>query len=85
MEDIISAIKSNDLVKAKRAFNAIMLERTSNLIESRKIDIARSIIIEGEEPEDDEEDEDEKDSKSEKDKESKDKKESEDEDDEDED
>ena len=60
MEDFISAIKSNDLVKAKKAFNGIMLEQTAGLISKRKIEIAQSIVIEGEEAkEDDEPDEDE--------------------------
>lgn len=54
MENFISAIKSNDLVQAKKAFNAIMLERTADLIEERKKHIAASVMIEGEEPEDDE-------------------------------
>lgn len=58
MENYISAIESNDLVAAKKAFGAIMAERTSGLIEERKKFIAASVMIEGEESEDDE-DEDE--------------------------
>ncbi|QPB08854.1 prohead core protein [Klebsiella phage Metamorpho] len=57
MENFISAIESNDLVAAKKAFGAIMAERTSGLIEERKKFIAASVMIEGEEPEDDDEDE----------------------------
>ena len=56
MEQLIEAIKSNDLVKAKKAFGAIMTERTLNLVESRKLDIAKSVLIEGEESEEDDED-----------------------------
>lgn len=62
MENYISAIESRDLVAAKKAFGAIMAERTSGLIEERKKFIAASVMIEGEEPVDDEdEDESEKD------------------------
>lgn len=64
MENYISAIKSNDLIKAKKAFNAIMLERTAGLIEEQHKVIAQSILIEGEEPEEDEDDEDGKEDKS---------------------
>lgn len=53
MDDFVSALKSNDLVKAKKAFGAIMLERTSDLISQRKVEIAQSIMIEGEETEKD--------------------------------
>lgn len=60
MENYISAIESRDLVAAKKAFGAIMAERTSGLIEERKKFIAASVMIEGEEPvDDDDEDEDE--------------------------
>lgn len=62
MENFISAIESNDLVAAKKAFGAIMAERTSGLIEERKKFIAASVMIEGEEPVDDEDDEDKKES-----------------------
>ena len=80
MEDFISALKSNDLVKAKKAFGAIMLEQTADLISQRRVEIARSIMIEGEEKEDDEENDDSED-KGDKDPDSKDEKDSEDEDD----
>lgn len=60
MDAFIDAVKSNDLVKAKKAFGPIMLERTNALIESRKRELAAAIMIEGEAPEekemDDEED-----------------------------
>ena len=66
MENYISAIESRDLVAAKKAFGAIMAERTSGLIEERKKFIAASVMIEGEEPDEDE-DEDEDEDKSDKD------------------
>lgn len=61
MENYISAIESRDLVAAKKAFGAIMAERTSGLIEERKKFIAASVMIEGEEPADDEDEDDEED------------------------
>lgn len=67
MENYISAIESRDLVAAKKAFGAIMAERTSGLIEERKKFIAASIMIEGEEPDEDEDEEDEDEDKSDKD------------------
>lgn len=80
MEDFISALKSNDLVKAKKAFGAIMLEQTADLISQRRVEIAQSIMIEGEEKEDDEKDDSEDEGKEKP--ESKDEKDSEDEDEE---
>ena len=67
MENYISAIESRDLVAAKKAFGAIMAERTSGLIEERKKFIAASVMIEGEEPVGDEDEDDEDEDKSEKD------------------
>lgn len=71
MEDLIEAIKSNDLVAAKKAFGPLISERANSLIEERKIEIARSVMIEGEESpeeeEDDEEDETENDDSKERD------------------
>ena len=78
MEDFISALKSNDLVKAKKAFGAIMLEQTADLISQRRVEIAKSVMIEGEEKEDDEKDDSEDEGKEKP--ESKDEKDSEDED-----
>lgn len=80
MEDFISALKSNDLVKAKKAFGAIMLEQTADLISQRRVEIAKSVMIEGEEKEDDEKDDSEDEGKEKP--ESKDEKDSEDEDEE---
>lgn len=65
MENYISAIESRDLVAAKKAFGAIMAERTSGLIEERKKFIAASIMIEGEEPDEDEDDDEDKSEKDE--------------------
>ncbi|WDS61715.1 prohead core protein [Cronobacter phage vB_Cdu_VP8] len=58
LSDYIEAIKTRDLVKAKRAFGAIMAEKNLSEIDQRRLDIARSIMIEGEEPEDDEDHDD---------------------------
>ena len=68
MEAYISAIKSNDLVEARKAFDPIMRDAISRLMEQRKVEIACSVMIEGEEPIDDDED-DEKDDKKKKNKE----------------
>ena len=70
MEGIIEAIKSNDLVAVRKYFAENIGPVCGSLIEERKIEIARSIMIEGEEPK--EEDEGKDDGKEEK----KDKKES---------
>lgn len=63
MDDLIQAIKSNDLVAVRKVFEAHMAPVVSSLIEAEKIKIARSIIIEGEEPNEDEDDGDDKDEK----------------------
>ncbi|END3627882.1 prohead [Escherichia phage vB_EcoM_Lutter] len=83
MEGLIEAIKSNDLVAARKLFAEAMAARTIDLIKEEKIAIARNFLIEGEEPddEDDDEDEDDEDSDDKDDKKDKDS----DEDDEDED
>lgn len=59
MEGLIEAIKSNDLVAARKLFAEAMAARTIDLIKEEKIAIARNFLIEGEEPEDDDDDEDE--------------------------
>lgn len=66
MDDLIKAIASNDLVKFKQIFAESMKGHVGTILENRKLEIARSIMVEGEEPEDDEgdEDEDEDDEKS---------------------
>ncbi|EFW3029215.1 prohead core protein [Shigella flexneri] len=83
MEGLIEAIKSNDLVAARKLFAEAMAARTIDLIKEEKIAIARNFLIEGEEPED-EDDEDEDDDEDSDDKDDKKDKDS-DEDDEDED
>lgn len=69
MEGLIEAIKSNDLVAARKLFAEAMAARTTDLIKEEKIAIARNFLIEGEEPddEDDDEDSDDKDDKKDKD------------------
>lgn len=52
MEGLIEAIKSNDLVAARKFFAEAMAARTIDLIKEEKIAIARNFLIEGEEPED---------------------------------
>ena len=59
MDDLIQAIKSNDLVAARKLFAEAMAARTIDLIKEEKIAIARNFLIEGEEPEDKDDDEDE--------------------------
>ncbi|HBK9476211.1 TPA: prohead core protein [Escherichia coli] len=58
MEGLIEAIKSNDLVAARKFFAEAMAARTIDLIKEEKIAIARNFLIEGEEPDEDDEDED---------------------------
>lgn len=81
MEGLIEAIKSNDLVAARKFFAEAMAARTIDLIKEEKIAIARNFLIEGEEPDDEDDDEDDEDSDDKDDKKDKDS----DEDDEDED
>ncbi|END6302039.1 prohead core protein [Salmonella enterica subsp. enterica serovar Newport] len=59
MEGLIEAIKSNDLVAARKLFAEAMAARTTDLIKEEKIAIARNFLIEGEEPDDKDDDEDE--------------------------
>ncbi|QBQ79499.1 prohead [Escherichia phage vB_EcoM_OE5505] len=67
MEGLIEAIKSNDLVAARKLFAEAMAARTIDLIKEEKIAIARNFLIEGEEPDDeDDEDSDDKDDKKDK-------------------
>lgn len=83
MEGLIEAIKSNDLVAARKLFAEAMAARTTDLIKEEKIAIARNFLIEGEEPDDEDEDEDDDDEDSDDDKDDKkDKDSDEDEDDE---
>ncbi len=54
MDDLFEAIKSNDLVAVRKYFAENIGPVCGSLIEERKIEIARSIMIEGEEPKEDE-------------------------------
>lgn len=69
MDAFVDAVKSNDLVKAKKAFGPIMNERCAALMEARKRELAAAIMIEGEESDEEKDMKDEEDAK--KDKESK--------------
>ena len=66
MEGLIEAIKSNDLVAARKLFAEAMATRTTDLIKEEKITIARNFLIEGEEPDDEDDDEDSDDDKDDK-------------------
>ncbi|UYD57639.1 hypothetical protein OFDDKENP_00263 [Aeromonas phage B614] len=62
MEKLMEAIKSGDLVEAKREFNAKMELVKESVYAREKIEVARSVITEGEEKkDDDDEDEDDED------------------------
>lgn len=54
MDDLVQAIKSNDLVATRKFFESAMAEKTVRLIEARKAEIASQFLIEGEEPEEEE-------------------------------
>ncbi|WJZ28070.1 prohead [Serratia phage 92A1] len=82
MDAFLEAIMSKDLVKAEKAFSAIMAEKTQALIEKEKVAIAASVVVEGED-EEDEEDEDKDDKKDSKPKDKSDKEDEDDGDDED--
>ena len=58
MDDLFEAIKSNDLVAVRKYFAENIGPVCGSLIQERKIEIARSIMIEGEEPKEDDEDKD---------------------------
>ncbi|EEU1769151.1 prohead core protein [Escherichia coli] len=58
MDDLIQAIKSNDLVATRKFFESAMAEKTVRLIEARKAEIASQFLIEGEEPEEEKASED---------------------------
>lgn len=54
MEKLLEAIKNGDLIKTQREFNECMKPVIASIIESRFQKIAKSVVVEGEEPEDDE-------------------------------
>lgn len=57
MTNIVEAIKANDYMKVKSIFTESMEAKTKELREARKIEVAKSVMIEGEEPIEDEDDE----------------------------
>lgn len=85
MDAFIEAIKSNDLIKAKKAFGSIMSERTVSEIEELRVALAKSIVIEGEEDSEEKEESKEKEDKKPKEKSDSDKDEDDSDDDSDED
>lgn len=56
MDNLLEAIKNNDLIKAQRAFNEGMKSHVVAILEREKQRIGSSIFIEGEEKPDDEDD-----------------------------
>lgn len=56
MEDLIEAIKSNDLVAVRKVFETAIAPVVASLMEERKKFIAASVMIEGEESEEDDDD-----------------------------
>lgn len=58
MDNLLEAIKNNDLIKAQRAFNEGMKSHVVAILEREKQRIGSSIFIEGEEKPDDEDDDD---------------------------
>ena len=76
MKQFIEAIKTRDLTLIKKEFDKIMEAKKAQIIESQRVEIASSIMIEGEEEKDrddeedmedeDDEDEDRKDDKKDK-------------------
>ena len=59
MDDLIQAITSNDFVKAKQCFEESMKSKVDKVLENRKIEISKSVFVEGEVPDTDEDEEDE--------------------------
>ncbi|ALF01905.1 prohead core protein [Citrobacter phage Margaery] len=58
MKEFIEAIKSGDLVEAKKQFYSIMEDRTEALRQEMRVELAEAVRIEGETDEDDSEDDD---------------------------
>ncbi|ADJ55514.1 prohead core protein [Escherichia phage Lw1] len=56
MKEFIEAIKSGDLVEAKKQFYSIMEDRTEALRQEMRVEIAEAVRIEGETDEDDSDD-----------------------------
>ena len=68
MKQFIEAIKTRDLTLIEKEFDKIMEAKKAQIIESQRVEIASSVMIEGEEEKDrdDEDDEDRKDDKKDK-------------------
>lgn len=56
MKEFIEAIKSGDLVEAKKQFYSIMEDRTEALRQEMRVELAEAVRIEGETDEDDSDD-----------------------------
>ncbi|UJP30633.1 prohead core protein [Klebsiella phage Kpn35c1] len=54
MKEFIEAIKSGNLVEAKKTFYSIMEDRTEALRHELRVELAEAVRIEGEEEKDDE-------------------------------
>lgn len=59
MKQFIEAIKTRDLTLIEKEFDKIMEAKKAQIIEYQRVEIASSIMIEGEEDMEDEDDEDE--------------------------
>ena len=57
-EEFIEAIKSGDLVEAKKQFYSIMEDRTEALRQEMRVELAEAVRIEGETDDDDNDDDD---------------------------
>ena len=58
MKEFIEAIKSGDLVEAKKQFYSIMEDRTEALRQEMRVELAEAVRIEGETDDDDNDDDD---------------------------
>ncbi|UIW12338.1 MAG: prohead core protein [Enterobacter phage ENC20] len=58
MKEFIEAIKSGDLVEAKKQFYSIMEDRTEALRQEMRVQLAEAVRIEGETDDEDDSDED---------------------------
>lgn len=56
MKEFIEAIKSGDLVEAKKQFYSIMEDRTEALRQEMRVELAEAVRIEGETDDDDNDD-----------------------------
>lgn len=63
MKEFIEAVKSGDLVEAKKQFYSIMEDRTEALRQEMRVEIAEAVRIEGETDADEDDSDDDKDDK----------------------